>query len=186
MLEIRMHGRGGQGIVTAAEILADAVFREGKWSQKIPDYSGERRGAPVKAYVRIDDKKVTVYQPIEEPDAIICLDPSLSRDPSIAKGLKDGGVILVNDTKAPEEVNLGVKPSKVAVLDANGVSIEVFGSRPIAITNTTILGALAAATGWVKLESLADPIKERFPQKLAEANLRAAKLGYERVKVKTF
>jgi len=186
MLELRLHGRGGQGIVTAAEILADAVFREGKWSQKIPDYSGERRGAPVRAYVRIDDKKVTLYCPIEAPDAVICLDVSLSHNPNIFKGLKEGGLVLINDVRDPEEANLDVKPGKIATVDGNGISMEIFGPRAIAITNTCILGALSAATGWVKLESLFDPIKERFPQKIAEANLRAAKLGYERVKVKQF
>jgi 2-oxoisovalerate ferredoxin oxidoreductase gamma subunit len=184
MIEIRFHGRGGQGSVTGAEILADAAFREGKWSQKIPVYGGERRGAPVMAFLRIDDKKVTINSPIETPDCIIVLDQMLPKIANVTRGLKEGGIAVLNDTEPPEKVDLGVKLSKIATVDATGVSNELFGPRSIPITNTTMLAAFCKATGWVKLETLFEPIKERFGGRISEANIEAAKRGYNRVKIK--
>ena len=186
LIEIRFHGRGGQGAVTAAEILADAIFREGKYTQKIPLYGSERRGAPVTAFVRIDEKPITITSGVYSPDCIFVLDPRLPKITNVAAGLKVGGIAIMNSTRAPGEVDLGVKLSKVATVDATGVAIEVFGPTAIPITNTAMLGALSAATGWVKLDSLFDPIAERFPGQMTGRNVNAAKLGYERVKVKTF
>jgi len=186
MLEIRFHGRGGQGSVTGAEVLADAVFREGNWSQKIPVYGGERRGAPVMAFLRIDDKKITVNCGIETPDCIIVLDQQLPKITNVTRGLKEGGIAVLNDTALPEDVDLGVKLAKIATVDATGVSNELFGPRSIPITNTTMLAAFSKATGWVKLETLFEPIKERFGGRIGEANIKACKMGFERTKVKEF
>lgn len=186
MIEIRFHGRGGQGAVTAGEILADAVFREGRWSQKIPIYGGERRGAPVMAFTRISDKKITLNCGIEEPDCIIVLDPVLPTIVNVARGLKEGGIAVLNDTKPIDHLDLGVKLSKIAVVDATGISIEIFGPRSIPITNTIMLGAFSKATGMVKLTSLFEPIIEKFSKKIGEINIEAVKKGYEQTKVKTF
>jgi len=186
LIEIRFHGRGGQGAVTAAEILADAIFREGKHTQKIPLYGSERRGAPVTAFVRIDDKPITITSGVYTPDCVFILDPKLPKITNVAAGLKPGGIAIMNSARVPEEVDLGVKLSKVATLDATGVAIEVFGPTAIPITNTAMLGALSASTGWVKLDSLFEPITERFSGQVGERNITAAKLGYERVKVKEY
>jgi len=169
MIEIRFHGRGGQGSVTGAEILADAAFREGNM-----------------AFLRIDNKKITINSPIETPDCIIVLDQQLPKITNVVQGLKEGGIAVLNNTELPENVDLGVKLSKIATVDATGVSNELFGPRSIPITNTTMLAAFCKATGWVKLETLFEPIKERFGGRISEANIKAANLGYDRVKIKAF
>ena len=184
MLEIRIHGRGGQGAVTAATILATAVFREGNWSQKIPVYGAERRGAAVEAFVRIDDKPITILSYIYEPDCVIVLDPALPKVIDITTGLKESGVAVLNSTEPPENVDLPMQPAKIATVDATGIFIEVIGPRAIAFTNITMLGAFSAATGWVKLESLFEPIMEAFPGAMGQKNIEMCKKGYERTLTK--
>ncbi len=186
MIEIRVHGRGGQGGITAALMLIEAVFTEGKWGQKIPVYGGERRGAPVVAYLRIDDKPVRQTSAIYEPDWIVVLDEGLDKIVNVSSGLKEDGTAIMNDRRAPDDVDLGVKLSKVATVDATGISSELFGRRAIPITNTIMLGAISAATGLVKLESLEEPIKWRFPGRLGERNVEAAKLGHDKVRWKEY
>jgi len=181
--EIRFHGMGGQGAVMGALIFAEALFSEGKYAQKIPVYGGERRGGSVTVFLRIDDKPVRRTCGIYEPDCIVVLDPILSKSEDVTEGLKRGGVAVLNNAKSPKDVDLGVKLSKLATVDATGISIELFGERAIPITNTTMLGALSRTTGWVKLESLFEPIKKAFPGKIGESNVLAARLGYERVKL---
>ena len=131
-------------------------------------------------------KKITINSPIETPDCIIVLDQQLPKITNVVHGLKEGGIAVLNDIELPEKVDLGVKLSKIATVDATGVSNELFGPRSIPITNTTMLAAFCKATGWVKLETLFEPIKERFGGRISEANIKAANLGYERVKVKEF
>ena len=186
MIEIRVHGRGGQGGITAALMLIEAAFKEGKWGQKIPVYGGERRGAPVVAYLRIDDKPVRETTAIYEPDWIVVLDEGLGEIVNVTSGLKDGGVAVLNDRRPPEEVDLGVKLSKVATVDATAMSSELFGRRAIPITNTIMLGAIAESTGLVKLESLEEPIKTTFAGRMGERNFEAAKLGAEKVRWKDY
>lgn len=186
MIEIRFHGRGGQGAVTAGEILADAAFREGKWSQKIPVYGNERRGAPVMAFTRIDDKKITLNCGIEQPNCIIVLDQVLPTIVDVSRGLREGGVAVLNDKRPPDGVDLGVRLSKLATVDATGISIEIFGPRAIPITNTIMLGAFSKATGIVKMESLFEPIMEKFPGRIGELNVQAVEKGYEMTEVKVF
>ena len=185
-IEIRIHGRGGQGAVIGAEILADALFREGKYSQKIPVYGAERRGAPVVAFVRFDEKPITLTCGVYNPDCIVVLDPKLQKTVNVAAGLKEGGVAILNETKDPEDVDLGVNLSKIATVDATSIAVDVIGPQAIPITNTVMLGALSKATGWIKLESLFDPIRERFPGEIGEKNIKAAEMGYEKVRVKEF
>lgn len=184
LIGIRLHGRGGQGAVTAATILARAALSEGQWSQVIPGYGVERRGAPVKAFVRIDDKPIRLTSELMKPDCIVVLDQRLPRVIDVEEGLKKGGIMLLNDKRSPEEIRTRVKLSKVATVDATGVAVEIFGRTAIPITNTAMLGAFSAATHWVKLDSLLAFINERFSGGICEKNIKAAKTGYKRTKAK--
>jgi len=186
LIEIRLHGRGGQGGITAALMLMEAAFTEGKWGQKIPVYGGERRGAPVVAYLRIDDKPVRQTTAIYEPDWIVVLDEGLGEIVNVSSGLKVGGVAVMNDRREPDEIDLGVKLSKVATVDATAISEELFGRRAIPITNTIMLGALSKATGLVKLDSLKEPIKSTFPGRMGERNIEAVKIGAKSVRWKDY
>lgn len=186
MIEIKLMGLGGQGAVMGAEILAGAAFKDGHWSQMIPLYTGVRRGSVVQSFVRIDDKLITIHNAVLNPNIIIVLDPKLQRMYPITQGLKEGGIAILNTQLPPDEVDLGVKLSKIATLDATKVSSEFFGPRPIPITNTTMLGAFCKATGIVKLESLFEPIQESFAGKIGKMNVEIAKRGYEEAKVKEF
>jgi len=185
LFEIRFHGRGGQGAVTAALILADAAHREGKYSQKIPFYGGERRGSPVTAYVRLDERPVRITSEVYKPDCIIVLDSALIKIANVAFGLKEQGIAVLNDPRQPEKIDLGTKVAKLASVDATDIAIKIFGPAAIPITSTAMLGAFCKATGLVKLESLHEPIKENFPGYIGDRNLEAAKLGYEQTAVKT-
>jgi 2-oxoisovalerate/pyruvate ferredoxin oxidoreductase gamma subunit len=182
LIEIRFHGMGGQGAVMGALILAEAAFSEGKHAQKIPMYGGARRGGDVTVFLRLDDKPIRRTSGIYEPDSVIVLDPTLKKQPFVRAGLKKGGIAILNDEAKPEEIDLGVKLGKVATLDATGISAEVFGIRAIPIVNTPMLGAIAKTTGWVKLESLAEPIRHQLPGKVGELNVKACQRGWEVVK----
>ncbi len=177
-VEIRWHGRGGQGAVTASEIVAAAAILEGRYALAFPEFGAERRGAPVRAYTRISDDPVVPRTPITRPDVVVVLDPSLL-GPGVVEGLKPNGTLVVNHIKAPEEVAEACRlavPAKVAVVDATGIALRRLG-RPI--VNTAILGALIRATGIVSLESVLKLVIERFPGKLGEANSQAVREAYE-------
>lgn len=184
MIEVRFHGRGGQGCITAALVLIEAALTEGKWGQKIPVYGGERRGAPVLAYMRIDDDPIRQTNFITEPDWIVVLDEGLGKIVDITAGLKEGGIAIINDREAPGDIDLAVNLSRVATVDATAISTKLFGRRAIQVTNTIMLGAISAVTEVVKLESLFKPIMTRFPGRIGDMNVEAAKLGYESVKWK--
>ncbi len=181
LVEIRWHGRGGQGAVTASEIVAKAVIAEGRYAQAFPSFGVERRGAPVEAFTRIDDKPIYIRSKIYEPDIIVVLDPTLL-GPELAKGLKKGGLAIVNTEKSPDEVRkmLGRDDVKVAVVDATKIALETL-KRPI--VNTAILGAFAKVTGLVSLDKLLEAVKEKVPPRTVEANLEAVKRAYEEVVV---
>jgi len=183
MNEIRFHGMGGQGAVMGALMFAEAAFSEGKYAQKIPVYGGMRRGGDVTVFLRLDDKPIRRTCGIYEPDALVILDPNLTKHQRIRQGLKEGGTVILNDTRNPSDVDMGVKLDTLATVDATTISTEIFGVRAIPITNTIILGAIAKSTGWVKLESLMDPIMHTFPGRIGELNVDACKRGYEAVKV---
>ena len=183
MIEIRFHGMGGQGAVMGALMLAEAAFGEGKYAQKIPVYGGMRRGGDVTVFLRLDDKPIRRTSGIYEPDALVVLDPALTAHETVRKGLKEGGVAILNDTRSPAEVDLGAKLSKVATVDATSLSTEIFGVRAIPITNTILMGAIAKATDWVKLESLYEPITHAFPGRIGELNVDACKKGYDAAEV---
>ena len=183
MFEIRFHGRGGQGSVVASEILAEAVFREGKDVQSFPFFGVERRGAPVMAFTRIDEKPIRVRMSIYEPDCVVVLDPSLLKSQNVTVGLKKGGIVLVNSDKRPEDLGLAFN-GKVATVDATGIALKHgLGSRTAPIVNTAILGALSKVTGVVKLDSIRTAIEETVPAKQAE-NAKAAAEAYDSVVVK--
>lgn len=178
--EIRIHGRGGQGSVTAAELLAHAAFIEGKWVQAFPYFGAERRGAPVKAFARISDESILVHSQVYNPDYVIVLDPVIYKSVDVTEGLKKGGIIILNTTKNPAET--GIKNCKVATVDATGIALElnllVAGSP---VVNTSIIGAFAKATDEVKLASVVKAIKETWSGAAGEKNARAAELAYDRL-----
>ncbi len=180
MIEIRFHGRGGQGTVVASKILADALTREGKYIQAFPEFGVERRGAPVAAYARISDTKIWPRHKIYEPDHIVILDPTLIGAVPLLDGLKPGGWILVNTTRKPSELNFP-KEYKVATVDATHIALKYrLGSAASPIVNTAIVGAFARVIPVVKLETLLDAIEEGVPIKPKE-NRAAAEEAYNSV-----
>jgi pyruvate ferredoxin oxidoreductase gamma subunit len=187
-VEVRFHGRGGQGAVTAAELLAEAAIEEGRYALAFPEYGAERRGAPVLAFTRIDDEPILEREPVLEPDVVVVLDASLA--PEIyMKGLKPDGVLVVNTQASVNEVRRIVEargyepPSKVAVVDATSIALKHLGSP---IVNTAMLGALVRAVDLVSLETLVRVVYERFSERspsLAESNVKAVKEAYEKTAV---
>lgn len=178
--EIRIHGRGGQGAVTAAQLLAHAAFLEGKWVQAFPYFGAERRGAPVKAFARISDEPILVHSQIYDPDYVIILSRNLMRVVNVTEGLKKDGVILMNTTKKPEDTNL--KGWRIATVDATGIAIELgLLVAGFPVVNTAIVGAFAKATGELKLETSLKTIRERWSGSTGEKNAKAAELAYERL-----
>jgi len=186
LIKISLYGRGGQGAVTAANLLVDAFYREGKNSQALPVFGVERRGAPVTAFVRIDERPIRLGCLVYEPDCIVVLDATLPRYVDVEKGLKEKGVAILNDVKSPSDVKTRTKLSKIATVDATSIAIEVFGRTSLPITNTAMLGAFSAATSWVSLESILDVLNERFRGEILIKNIEAVKKGYNLTRVKYF
>jgi pyruvate ferredoxin oxidoreductase gamma subunit len=178
LIGIRLHGRGGQGAVTASRLIATAAYEEGKYSQAIPMYGTERRGAPLTAFVRIDDKRVRERELVHEPDISIVLDPLIAKQQAVVDNLKPGGLVILNTLDDPEDVKLG-GDFKVATVNATTIALETLG-RPI--TNTAILGSFSKVTELVKLESLETAIKKYFSGRLAEINIAAIRRSYKEVK----
>ncbi|HBC76141.1 MAG: pyruvate ferredoxin oxidoreductase [Candidatus Wallbacteria bacterium GWC2_49_35] len=178
MIEIRIHGRGGQGSVTAAELLGFAAFNAGKFVQAFPAFGSERMGAPVKAFLRIAEKEIRVHSQIYTPDYVIVQDPTLLATVPVLQGLKPDGVVIVNTKKTPEELNLDTK-CKVITFDAWEIATRVIG-RPIA--NTILMGAFAAASGQIPFEGIEKAINARFKGDVAKKNVAAAKEAYELIK----
>ena len=169
MIEIRLHGRGGQGAVTAAEILAVAGFLDGKQTQAFPRFGPERRNAPVEAYCRFDDKFVSLRAPVYEPDYVVVLDAGLI-ELGILEGLKPNAIIVMNSDKP-----IKVDGHKVYRIDATGIATKILG-KPI--VNTAMLGAIAK-TGIVSLKSILQVVSEKFPQKIVAMNQEAVKAAYD-------
>ncbi|WP_456471858.1 pyruvate ferredoxin oxidoreductase subunit gamma [Methanocaldococcus sp.] len=173
MIEIRFHGRGGQGAVTAAQILAKAAFYDGKYCQAFPFFGVERRGAPVRAFTRIDDKKILIRSQIYEPDYVIVQDPTLLDSVNVLEGLKKDGAVIINTVK--DDLNLSYK---TYTIDATGIALEVLG---VPIVNTAMVGAFAGATKIVSIESVKKAILETFKGKLGEKNALAAERAYNEI-----
>ncbi len=181
MIEIRFHGRGGQGAVTASEFLARAAFEEGNDVQAFPMYGVERRGAPVTAFTRIDSKAVRNKAQIHEPDVVIVMDMALLDAVDVTAGLTSEGKVILNTEKAPEEIDLGVD-NPIYTVDASKIAVENhLGSKVAPIVNTAILGAVVKATGMVKIDTLMDVVRENAPAKKKE-NEEATKQAYEEVR----
>jgi len=182
LVEIRWHGRGGQGAVTSAELLARAVIDEGKYAQAFPRFGPERRGAPVLAFVRISSNQpIRVRAEIAQPDVVVVLDPGLLRIVNVTSGLKTNGKVVVNTSKQAEQIRQEFSLNwLLATIDATKIARELLG---IPIVNTSMVGALIRATGVVKLESLIEPLQHRFGR-LAERNINAMKKAYEETLVK--
>ncbi len=180
MIEIRLHGRGGQGSVVASKILADAIVIDGGYVQAFPEFGVERRGSPVVAFIRIDDKKIFLKSKIYEPDHVVILDPTLLESINVTEGLKKDGIILINSPKKPSQFDFG-KDFKVMTVDATAIAIKYgLGSKAAPIVNTAILGAVVKALAVAKLESLLEAIKDNAPLK-TEENINAAKEAYEKL-----
>lgn len=180
MIEIRTHGRGGQGAVIASEILADAFFREGKFVQAFPAFGVERRGAPVVSFTRVSDGEIRERCQIYEPDHLIVLDPVLIATVNITAGLKEGGWIIINTNKELEDRKL-LEKYHVASVDANAIAVKYgLGSRATPIVNTAILGAFAGATKLVGLDAVLTAIEEFVPLK-KENNRKATEEAFSGV-----
>ncbi|MEE9200105.1 MAG: pyruvate ferredoxin oxidoreductase subunit gamma [Candidatus Brocadiales bacterium] len=180
MIEIRLHGRGGQGIVTSGELIGFAAFSDGKYSQAMPAFGSERTGSPVVTYVRIDDKPIRIKIPIHHPDYIIIQDATLLDSVPVLDGLKPDGLVIVNTKKTPEELGLDVS-SRVKTVPATELAMEALG---LPIVNTTILGIFAAASGQISIEGIHKAIEHKFPSELAKKNIVAAQKGYDLIKEK--
>ena len=180
MKEIRIHGRGGQGGVTAAELLARAAFAEGKWAQSFAFFGAERRGAPVEAFLRIADKPNPVRSRIYRPDYVLVFDSKLLEIVAVTDGLKEGGMVIMNTTNKPEEV--GIKGHRVATVDATGIALELdLLVAGLPVVNTTMTGAFAKATGEIKLESVRETIRKQWPGRVGGKNAEAAARAYKRL-----
>lgn len=181
MLEIRLHGRGGQGAVIASEILASALFKEGKFVQTFPEFGVERRGAPVAAFLRLDDKPVNLRCKVYNPNHIIVLDPILIEAVKVTEGLNPGGWIVLNSNKNPEDFK-EFSSFRVATVDASSIAIKYhLGPKTAPIVNTAILGAFVKVTELVKLESIEEAMGEYVPANL-EGNKKAAQDAYKEVR----
>ncbi|RLE55255.1 MAG: pyruvate synthase [Thermoprotei archaeon] len=182
LIEVRWHGRGGQGVVTASELLANAAIFEGKYAQHFPEFGPERAGAPVRAYTRISDEPIELHTGIYEPDIVVVIDPTLLVNMDILlSGLKRGGVFVINISEPPSELKERCKElgAKLYYVDATKIALEIF-KRPF--FNTPMLGALLKATGIVKLESVHEAVKRRFKPEIAELNIKAISRAFEEVR----
>ncbi len=178
MIEIRFHGRGGQGAVIASKILAAALFKEGKFAQAIPAFGAERRGAPVMAFTRFDKKAITRRSLVYEPDHIVVLDEPILEIVDVTAGLKKNGWILINSPQPPASFP-ALSRFRVATVDANRIAQENgLGSTTAPVVNTVILGAFSKVTGLVGLKAVVESIREYVPSK-AEENLAAAKAAFD-------
>lgn len=183
MVEIRIHGRGGQGVVTASDLIAYAAFAEGSHAQAFPSFGSERTGAPVVAYSRIRDTEIRTREPVLYPDVVIVQDPTLLPIVDVFAGLVDDGYALINSSKTLDELGLAdvaaAHPAgHVVTVPASDIAREHTGRT---VPNAVLLGALAALTGLYKLESVSSAIMERFPGKVGEMNVAAAQAAYEYV-----
>ena len=167
MQEIRWHGRGGQGVVTAGKVLADTALDAGLYFQAFPDYGPERMGAPVRAFTRLSKEPIDVHSQINEPNVVIVLDPTVMIPANVTSGLSEDGVLIVNTADSPQEIRdlLDLRTGRVCTVDASAIAIKHLGRE---ITNTPMLGALARATGIFSLEDLAGSIRYKFERKFGE------------------
>ncbi len=182
LTEIRWHGRGGQGAVTSAELLAKAAIDEGKYAQAFPSFGPERRGAPVLAFDRISNEEpIRIRAEIAEPDVVVVLDSSLLRIVNVTSGLKQQGTLVINTRRLLQDLESEFEGKwRLAIIDATSIARELLG---VPIVNTAMLGALLRVTGVVNLESLFEPLRHRFGR-LGERNINAMKKAFDETVVK--
>jgi pyruvate ferredoxin oxidoreductase gamma subunit len=184
MFQARFHGRGGQGVVTAAELLAAAAFSEGRHAQAFPSFGSERMGAPVMSFCRIDDKPIRTHEPVSEPDALIIQDPTLLRQADLFAGLGHDGYMLINSAQGFGELGLAefvnpFRPDRLLVVPASALAQTHLG-RPL--PGAALLGGFAALTWAVSLDSVLAAINDRFTGAIAEGNERAARAAFNFVR----
>jgi pyruvate ferredoxin oxidoreductase gamma subunit len=175
MIEIRIHGRGGQGNVAAAELLSIAAFKDGKFSQAFPSFGAERVGAPVQAFVRVDDKKIRIREDVRHPDYLIVQDENLLETVPILDGLKPDGLIVVNSEKKPEDLQLKTTAA-IETIPATEIALEIIG-RPI--PNAIMIGAFCTITGLISLDAVQEAIMDKFPGRVGENNVAALERACE-------
>ena len=180
MFQVRIHGRGGQGVVSASELLSVAAFEEGKYSQSFPSFGSERMGAPVQAFARISDNPITSREPVMEPDMLIIQDPTLFLAINVFEGANTDGYLLINSAKTPEQLGIEEMTEQypanhVMTLPATELAMKYIKQpKP----NTVLLGAFAALSQMVHMPALEKAIQEKFPKRIADANVVATKSGY--------
>jgi len=184
MFQIRIHGRGGQGVVTAAEMLSLAAFREGRHAQAFPSFGSERTGAPVVAYCRIDEREIRLREPVLRPDALVIQDPTLLHQVDVFSGLVPDGYVLINTTRSFDALGVGeflkgFRAEHLCTVPATDLALKHIG-RPV--PNAALLGGFAALSGRISLESVEAAIREKFSGKLAAGNVAAAAEAHAHVK----
>lgn len=185
LLEITIHGRGGQGAKTASELLVETAIDKGKYIQSFPEYGPERAGAPIRAYARISDKPICIHSAITHPDIVAVIDPTILHAVDVTEGLGDNGILLVNTDSAPSDIRkqANFSKGKVYTVDATKIALETIGQP---LPNTAILGALAKITGLATVEEVEEKIKEKFLKKIGEkktqGNIDSVKMAYDEVK----
>ncbi len=181
MFQVRIHGRGGQGVVTAAELLSVAAFIEGKHAQAFPSFGSERMGAPVISFCRLDDKEIRLREPIQEPDALIIQDTTLLHSVNVFQGLKPNGFIVINSTRTFEDLHIadfvaGFPPHHVCTVGATELAMKHV-KRPV--PNAALLGGFAAISGQLAMESVAEAIMGKFSGDVGQANVAAARQAFD-------
>jgi pyruvate ferredoxin oxidoreductase gamma subunit len=183
MFQVRIHGRGGQGVVTGAEMLSIAAFLGGKHAQAIPSFGSERTGAPVVAFCRIDDKEIRLREPVMKPDALLIQDPTLLQQVDVFQGLGKDGYILINTNRSFQDLGLGdfvrdFRPERLCTVPATELALKHVG-RPV--PNVPLLGGFAAISGVISLDAVIAAIREKFAGKVCEGNIAAATAAYRAV-----
>jgi len=184
MLQIRIHGRGGQGVVTAAEMLSIAAFEQGRHAQAFPSFGSERTGAPVVAFCRIDDREIRLREPILAPDVLIVQDPTLLHQVDVFQGLQRDGYVLINSKRGFDELGVGeiaarFRHERLLTVPATEIALKHLG-RPL--PNAVLLGGIAALTGIVSLDAVAHAIRDKFSGKVADGNVAAATEAYQAIR----
>ncbi len=184
IIELRIHGRGGQGAKTAAQFIVESAITDGKQIQAFPEYGPERTGAPMKTYARISDDIIKTHEPVTEPDIVMVIDPTLLDVVDVAEGMNENGILIVNTTESPDSIKKKTNcQGKVYTVDATGISIDLLGRN---MPNTPILGALANVCEDVKLSVLTESVRNKFLNKIGEektnANIEAMKRAHDELK----
>jgi pyruvate ferredoxin oxidoreductase gamma subunit len=184
MLQIRIHGRGGQGVVTAAEMLSIAAFEQGRYAQAFPSFGSERTGAPVVAFCRIDDREIRLREPILAPDVLIIQDPTLLHQVDVFQGLDPEGYVLINSRRSFDELGLGevarrLRRERLITVPASDIAVTHLG-RPL--PNAVLIGAFAALSGLIAMAAVDKAIHAKFKGRIGDANVAAAGAAFAFVK----